>query len=234
MTNIYENGDYLESTRSWHQEDSHWKATHIASLLEAHSLTPAHVIEVGCGAGGVLAELSKMPGFSDTTFVGYDISPQAIAIASKHASENLLFEQLDFVALATPHAVDVLLAIDVFEHVPHYWSFLEQIRTRAAYKLFHIPLDIHVSSVLRGKLTAHRYDIGHIHYFTAESALAVLTDCGYEVLDHRYTNGAVALFRKHPSWRRALANGPRTILGTLCPRIAARWLGGYSLLVLAR
>lgn len=38
-----------------------------------------------------------------------------------------------------------------------------------------------------------RRSVGHIHYFTKETALALLEDTGYRVIDHGYTWGATEL-----------------------------------------
>ena len=46
---------------------------------------------------------------------------------------------------------DVLLVIDVFEHVPDYLGFIEKLRQKADLKVFHIPLDLSVSSIVRSK-----------------------------------------------------------------------------------
>jgi hypothetical protein len=128
----------------------------------------------------------------------------------------------------------MLLAMDVFEHVPDYMGFIKGCKRKATYKLYHIPLEIHVSSVLRNSFIQSRYTIGHIHYFSADSALATLRDTGHEVVDFAYTNGALDLFRQQPSVKRAIANGPRWLLSKLSTPLAARLLGGYSLLVLTK
>jgi hypothetical protein len=126
------------------------------------------------------------------------------------------------------------LVIDVFEHVPDYMGFVEKCRKKAAYKIYHVPLDIHVSSVLRNAFVRSRYTIGHIHYFTADSALGCLRDTGHEIIDCVYTNIAFGLFREHPSLKKAIANVPRWLLSRFSVPLAARILGGYSLLVLTR
>ena len=57
--------------------------------------------------------------------------------------------------------------LDVIEHVEDYFSFLRDIRTKSSYKLFHIPLEVSVQGVLRGKIFLRNRDLyGHLHYFT--------------------------------------------------------------------
>jgi hypothetical protein len=98
--------------------------------------------------------------------------------------------------------------------------------------VFHIPLDLSALALARGgKLMAMRRAVGHIHYFTKETALALLEDTGHRVIDYHYTSGATEL--RHPGWRTRLLKRPREALFRASPDVAARLLGGYSLLVLA-
>ena len=228
MSGIYTNGTYLENAPSWNAEDSQWKAVQIRRLLDRNRITPSTVAEIGCGAGVVLLELSKV--FDQTTFKGYDISPQAIDLCKWNERAEFFCRDL----LAEQSRFDLLLAVDVFEHVPDYLGFLRQCKLKADYKIYHIPLDIHVSSVLRNTFFSQRYTVGHLHYFTADSALATLKDTEHEIIDYFYTDAAFGVFKHHPSLKRAIANVPRWIFSKLSVPFTARMFGGYSLLVLTR
>jgi SAM-dependent methyltransferase len=234
MNSIYSSGEYLDRNATWHVEDSPWKASQIARMIQKHSMRPATIAEIGCGAGAILHELSRNAALGQARFRGYDISPQAIALCQQRADDRLEFICQDLLTLDSSHHFDLLLVIDVLEHVPNYMGFLEQCRVKATHKIYHIPLDIHVSSVIRGTFLRARQSMGHLHYFSAESALATLRDTGHEIVDHAFTGGALGLFRTHPSVRRALANVPRWLISKLSVPLAARLLGGYSLLVLAK
>jgi SAM-dependent methyltransferase len=235
--NLYQNGEYLEKTNmSWHSEDAPWKAMQIAKMLDRNKLSPNCVVEIGCGSGKILEELARKPAFENVLFEGFDISPQAIEICKKLQNEHCSFycEDLLNCSRNAEREIDILLAIDVFEHVPDYLGFLEKCKPLAKYKIYHIPLDIHVSSVLRGSFVNARYSVGHLHYFSEESALATLKDTGHEIVDYFFTNGAFGLFKQHPSMKRAIANAPRWAVSMVSERLSARLLGGYSLLVLAK
>lgn len=172
--------------------------------------------------------------FSGTQFEGYDISPQAIELAGRAENKNIQFHCEDLLSDTNTAHFDVILAIDVYEHIPDYMGFLEKCKRKAHHKIYHIPLDLHVSSVLRNSFMSARYAVGHLHYFTADSAIATLEDTGHEILDSFYTNPAVELFKEHPSIRRAMANVPRYLCSKLSMSFTARLFGGYSLLVLAK
>lgn len=227
---LYTNDAYSQANPSWHEEDSPWKARQISALLAHFRIIPSTVVDVGCGAGGVLTELQKvLP--SNTKLAGYDVSPAAIARCASKQNARLSFVNADYLSLETD-VVDLLLAVDVVEHIEDYFGFLRSLRSRARQFVFHIPLDLHVSSVARvAPLLAARRQVGHIHYFLRETALAALTDTGYRILAERYTAGGMEL--ASASGRAALLRWPRRILFQAVPHLAVRWLGGFSLLVLA-
>jgi SAM-dependent methyltransferase len=234
MDVLYDDGSYLKNTVTWHVEDSPWKAGKVLRMLERHQLKPRTIADIGCGAGEVLRNMERSPLLRDTVFHGYDISPQAIGMAAMRAGPRLRFHQENLLVADPELHFDLLMAIDVFEHVRDYMGFIEQCKGRAHYKVFHIPLDLHVSGMLRNAFVKGRYTIGHLHYFNADSALSTLRDCGHEILDVEYTDGCLALFRQHPSLKKAAANIPRWLLSRVNVPLAAHLLGGYSLLVLTR
>jgi ubiquinone/menaquinone biosynthesis C-methylase UbiE len=233
MKDIYKTGDYLNTTISWHSEDSPWKAQKILEILNRNRLKPLNIADCGCGSGVILNELSKSKELENSYFKGYDISPQAIEIARGLNNSKIDFFNSDLLTLEEQY-FDLLLIIDVFEHVPNYLEFLEKCSRKADYKVYHIPLGIHVSSVLRNILTRDRYDIGHIHQFNADIALCALQDTGHEVIDYFYTSGSLSLFFKHASFKRAVANVPRWLLSRLNITLTARLFGGFSLMVLTK
>ncbi len=230
MTKIYEDGTYLDNNPSWHEEDSAWKAKHIRNIIERNSLNPSSICEIGCGAGEILNQLNGHYGDRVALF-GYEISPQAFELCSKKAKANLTFRLSDLLQDSDAH-FDVVMAIDVFEHVEDYFGFLRKIREKAAYKIFHIPLELSVQSVLRSSITKHRKSIGHIHYFTKETALEALKDTGHEIVDYFYTNGALDLPNR--GWKANLLRIPRKLASLANRDLAARILGGFSLMVLTK
>lgn len=234
MSAIYTSGKYLEVTQSWHAEDSPWKATQINKIIRDNHILTSKITEIGCGTGAILEELSKKECFQKTRFEGYDVSPQAIQLAKRRENNRIQFFCKDLLSEPNTAHSDVLLVIDVYEHVPDYMGFLARCRTKADYKVYHIPLDIHVSSVLRNAFLHNRYTLGHLHYFTADSAIATLKDTGHEIIDCFYTSPATELFSNRPSMKKAVANVPRWVLSKVSKPFAARLLGGYSLLVLTK
>jgi len=231
METIYTDGTYLRNNPDWHVDDSPWKAKHVARMLDRHGIVPQTVCEIGCGAGEILRSLSTHLEPS-TRFFGYEISPNAYKICSQKANERFTFKLANLLD-ETNVRFDLVMAMDVFEHVEDYFGFLRKLRDKAQYKIFHIPLELSAQEVLRGKpLLNARRNVGHIHHFSKETALATLEDCGYTVLDHFYTSGRTDLGGL--GWKSQLMRLPRQALYKVNQDAAVRTLGGYSLLVLAR
>ena len=89
-------------------------------------------------------------------------------------------------------------------------------------------------AVIRDTFDRTRQQVGHLHSFTASSAIATLKDTGHEIIDQFYTAGAFGTFSNHPLAKRALANVPRWLLSKVSEPFTARLLGGFSLMVLAK
>jgi len=226
---IYSTGEYLRNNPTWHAEDSAWKAQQVMRMLRAHRIQPRTVCEAGCGAGEILHCLQEMlPG--DCEFEGYDVSPQAHAIAKSRENGRLRFLQGEI--SEKPGRADLMLVMDVIEHLEDYYSFLRAVRDRGDRLIAHVPLDMCVNHLLRERPLADlRTVVGHIHSFTKESALAVLREAGFRVVDHFYTKWSIEFPPR--TWRRRAALWPRKIAFQVAPDITVRILGGFSLLVLA-
>lgn len=238
----YEDGEYLEKVPDWHAADAPWKAGKILRLLRRNLLAPTSVCDVGCGAGGVLAQLQ--PGLPSTTQLrGYDISGHAIRLCKPRENDRLRFQQGDFLREPS-EPFELLLLLDVLEHVPDYLGFLSALRGRARRFVFHIPLDLSVHTVAGGSrhLLSMRNRYGHLHYFTAETARSTLADAGYRIEDACYTwdNEAEGWPPLAAGWKarlkyplRCAAYGLERAAFRLDPDATARFLPAYNLLVLA-
>src|SRR5438874_12309970 len=116
-------------------------------MLLQNKVAPKSVCDVGCGVGEVLRQLQENLD-RECICWGYDISPQAIALAKTRASDRIHFELAD-VGQETDKFFDLILVLDVIEHLPDYFSFLQKIKERAAIKIFPIPLDLPVQPLFR-------------------------------------------------------------------------------------
>lgn len=223
----YSDGSYRESNSDWHATDSGWKAERIAAILANNSVEYHSCVEVGCGAGQVLAHLAeRIPG---RRYTGYDISSDAATLWRSVAQTSVSYHHGDFTS--SSEVYDLLLLIDVFEHVEDYMGFLRKLSKRARWFVFHIPLEMHISALLRDRQLYSREQVGHLHYFSRATALATLEDTGYRIVQAEYTD----LSRETQERRRTLtrfANVVRAGVQVFSTDLAAKLIGGYSLLVL--
>src|ERR1700733_6258044 len=223
--NMYNDGSYSSKNSDWHENDAPWKATKVLSMLADRRFRPESIVDIGCGTGGVLEAIAGA--LNGTRLVGYDPSSQAIGMVERSGGVEL--------RVGTSKDVhehyDLLLSLDVFEHVEDYIGFLRSLRPIADWFMFHIPLDVSAQSDIREKpLLAARSAVGHLHYFTRRTALASLETAGFEIVCDRL------LFPNDMPSRQVktrIANIPRALGWHLRPQLSARIFGGSTLLVLA-
>jgi SAM-dependent methyltransferase len=210
-------------------EDGLWKAKQVQEVITTAGVKPRSICEVGCGAGGILAELRRF--FPDAELYGYDIASDAAKFWSQHAWAKISFKVGDFFALNQRH-FDVLLLLDVIEHLENPFDFLLRLREYGRFFVFHIPLDLSATNILRkSPLLQARSRVGHLHYFTKDLALALVKECGYEILDCHYTGAAFTSPKRN--WMTRLAKLPRLLAYALSKDVGVRLLGGETLMILA-
>ncbi|MFM8948780.1 MAG: class I SAM-dependent methyltransferase [Acidimicrobiaceae bacterium] len=230
MSSIYEDGTYLENNPAWHSGDSEWKASQIFQILRSNHQSPKTVVDVGCGAGGVVAELAKL--MHETKFVGYEVSSQAIGLAKSNASDRVQFVLGDYFA-TQDQIFDSAVCADVFEHIDDYLGFLRNLSKIQKQVVFHVPLDLSlVSALFPSILIKTRKLVGHVHYFNKETAEATIRDCGFDIVESRITAGCLAF--PEPGVKGRLFWIIRKVVYSMSPKFAAKILGGFSLIILAQ
>ncbi len=224
----YLNGDYASKNPDWDSFDAPWKAGKVVELITRHSLKPRSIVEIGCGSGNVLASLR--PHFPEASLSGFDIAPDLERYWQKH--ENINFTLGDY-SNNSAEIPDLILLLDVLEHLGDPFNFLEALRTKSKYVALHFPLDLSALSVVReSPLLYVRNKVGHLHYFTKGLALALLEESGFEVIEARYTDASFNAPNRGLKTR--LASIFRRLAYCLLRDMGVRLLGGETLMVLAR
>lgn len=231
---MYQDGQYLHHNPSWHEQDSPFKASWIFQMLKKWQISPKSVGEVGCGAAGILRSLAEK--FPEIHLDGWDVSPQAIDLANQKPHPRVNVRLADI--LEAKPFYDALLAIDVLEHMENPALFLRNAKSLCSHLVVHLPLDIVAQTVIRPKaLVQRRRELGHIHMFTRETALELLRENGWEIIDERYTPSALQL-PIPPTARYQFQNHilrlPRRLFFSFAPHLTNRILGGWSILILAK
>jgi SAM-dependent methyltransferase len=230
----YINSSYLDQNPDWDRQDAPWKADIVQAMLSEHKINPTTLCEVGCGSGDILINLKRHYPISRMT--GFDISPHAAEFWKEHTDSKKVANNVEF-KLGDFHAVnnkvyDVLLMLDVFEHVRDPYTFLEKSANAAKYFIFHIPLDLSASSVLRGwPLMNTRKKVGHLHFYTKDLAIETVLDSGYKIIESKYTGASLNMPNRTLKTR--LASIIRRFIYAISKDWGVRLIGGETLIVLA-
>jgi hypothetical protein len=217
-------------TRNWHEEDDPWKAKNIHTIISKNNINPKSICEVGYGAGGLLLNLAEYYK-SDVQFYGYETLQEAYNISKPKETENVHFYYKDL--LKEDAYYDVVMAINVFTHIRDYLGFLSKLRTKGEYKVFHISLQITLYTVIRSQYFQNKdYMRSQLHYFNKDTALGTLKGTGYEIIDYFYTSRSLDLPKvagKEKLWKFSAK-----VLSAINPDLAAKILGGFSLMVITK
>ena len=228
----YEEDGYLKRNPDWGVSDSPWKAGLVQAMISKNCLNPSKITEVGCGYGVVLDELAKVK--PDSLFEGYDISPDAIKVArSGSHQKNVRFHHADLAA-ENGYQTDLLLVLDVVEHVEDYLGFLFNLKSKAKNHIFHIPLDLSVRTLLKPHvLLEQREKNGHLHYFNIDMVWWMLRDTGFEVIDWMYTKPVTDRITS-PGIKQKFKKSLRNLSFSMHKDLSASLWGNYSIIILTR
>ncbi|MEI8061220.1 MAG: class I SAM-dependent methyltransferase [Candidatus Berkelbacteria bacterium] len=225
---IYKNGVYKKKNPDWHDSDAKWKAEKIFKILEKNNLRPTSICDVGCGTGGVLLELKKS--LKNTReLLGVDISREAIDIAKKRESAKLKFQVGQF----PQKKYDLIMAIDVVEHLENYANLFRKLKTNSNLVILHIPVDVSIYSFFRKTFYSRSINsVGHLHFFTKESLLSIIEHYGFEILDYNYT--APGIEKISGTLNSKIGKYVRIVTKIFGTNVSSKIMCGYSLLILAR
>ena len=239
FSQLYTSSEYTDKVGDYHEKDSPFKwrnfekcalSAYEQGLFPVQSINK--VCEVGCGAGGILACLTKSNLFPSLTQVdGWDINPGAIAIAkSKYDHINFYCQDL----FASDSVYDLVLCADVFEHVENPYLFLRNLRKTAKYFLFNIPLESNLLAMLQGKRIVRKAfnSVGHLHFYTASTAELILEVTGYRVLSKRFAFDRTGNLHAYSSLKKTIAAAPQFVIEKLSPYLSSLLMGDH-LVVLA-
>ena len=122
---------FNQFSRDWWDETGRMKSLHdinplrLAYIMKKTSLKGKRVLDVGCG-GGILTESIARQGAVTS---GIDASADMIAVAKAHAKQSrldILYLHMDIehMARSAGTGFDVILCMELLEHVPSYESVI--------------------------------------------------------------------------------------------------------------
>lgn len=134
------------------------------------SLGVKSVLDVGCGSGENLAALAVS---GEYDLAGVDVSQGALKLASNRVPSARLM-QLDIQRSALPERFDLVMSIQVVEHLPDDVAALKQIASMANKYVF--------ISTMQGRMRRSEIAIGHVRNYSAAELRSKLESAGLEVL----------------------------------------------------
>ena len=210
----------------WRSLGARTKADHVVALCERTGVRPQRLVEIGCGAGSLLAELAAR-GLAPR-LDGYDLSAPAVEIARSHDLPGVTVEVFDGARVpAADGAYDLAVLSHVLEHVPDPGALLAEAARTAPWVLVEVPLEDNRSAARPAK-RAEAARIGHIQFFDRVAVRALCRDAGLEIR----ADLADPLGREHQEFgatgararlRAGVKAGVRRAAWRAAPRVAERW-----------
>jgi SAM-dependent methyltransferase len=154
------------------------KADHVIGLCAPAGVRPQSTLEVGCGDGALLSELSRR-GFGGR-LSGVEITEAAVQIAGARPeiSEVRLYDGLH---LEVPdRAYDLGILSHVLEHVPDPPALLREVGRACGAVVMEVPLEANRSARRAGK-RVHAAEVGHLQRLDREGARAIVTAAGLRI-----------------------------------------------------
>lgn len=163
----------------------------IAPLLPP---TVGHVLEVGCGSGATLAWLQRELGCDSTT--GIELFAGAAEKAQTQVNSVLCGPAEEMLQqLPAGKQFDLVLCLDVLEHMVDPWSFLDALVLRmrpGGLMIVSLPnirfVGVVAPLLLRGQWRYREdgvLDRTHLRFFTRKTALELVEGAGLDIVDQR-------------------------------------------------
>jgi SAM-dependent methyltransferase len=210
--------------------------------LDRMPTRPASILDAGCGRGDHTIYLAQR--YPAARVLGIDVDPERIArcvrLAERMRLVNLRFELGDLTQLHRNDEFDLVVSIDVLEHIPQQIEAVRQLRnalTPQGWFFFHLP------TVRQRPVPFDRW-LGSFHEWAAEEHLAedrtvdefldVVRAAGLEITDHRrsfgYYTGEMATSLFNLARAPTLANKVcQALMAPVCRLLArADFLGGQG------
>jgi len=187
-----------------------WKWSHLETLVRRR-LEPRSILEFGCGAGEML-ELARRS-FPDAALHGVDISERMLAMTRERLGDAHLTRGAEEALEGYAPRVDLAMAVDILEHLVDPVRAVRALGRAGRYVVFKIPLERR-----RLRLGVQRQKVGrdhiagHLHFWTAADARALLERAGLRILDEHTADPPTSI-RYHATVRRHDPQFPPTPLG---------------------
>lgn len=201
--NPYESGEYIINNPTLHEEDSAWKVKKITPFLDVvfHGLNKSDIslLDVGGGVGIILREVGDMLTKKYKMQVKkycLDLSPDILRIQKKYNPDAVGFFREDISNTSFPDkSIDLVLMVDVLEHIPEPSRAISEIKRIAYYVIFKVPLEDNltlktINFFTKGKFRQEKTFgvLGHVNCYNANSLKKEIEKGGGKIIMFGYAN----------------------------------------------
>jgi SAM-dependent methyltransferase len=171
-----------ERHAEWRELGARGKADHVESLCASAGLPSGSVVEIGCGDGALLAELSRR-GFGES-LSGFEISAAALELASARAVPRVAsLSVFDGASLPVADgAFDLGVLSHVLEHVPDPLPLLREAARACRALIVEVPLERNASGGRAVKRSSSEA-IGHLKALDRGAVRSLVGAAGLRVVD---------------------------------------------------
>lgn len=193
--NLYNSKAYSENTDNWEDGTAHVRARALYDAIKDAGLLDSvkSLLDVGCGSGGVLAELAKLESLNDVKLEGMDIADEAISISNKLAESKGVAKRVNYRLggisdLSSKEHWTVISLLHVLEHCPDMKEMLECCFKHSDYVYINVPIEFTPLYAIRGGIPKKQYlKYGHLHFFDEEFFLEWLKQNDFILLSKTYS-----------------------------------------------
>lgn len=182
------NNKYLSLNPDWHWEDAPRKFHEITQILPLEKYD--RMLDIGCGIGVLTRIIADYYRCGDIT--GLDISKTAIEKATElDKAGQVNWVKGDIFSLTSNIVYDVVLCVDVIEHLKEVNKFFKVVRGLAKLMVVRLPIEQTIlNSLMRTLLIKDEYErlekkYGHINHFTPVAIKKLLKQLDFEILDYK-------------------------------------------------
>jgi SAM-dependent methyltransferase len=196
--NKHYEGAYAEREMDWRRLCAVDKINNLQVLLGENSVDA--VLEVGCGTGALLTEVSRRG--IGKKHVGVDL-----ADPNEHADPNA--QELNLIKIDGKRlpfddgSFDLVYASHVVEHVPDPRGLItEMLRVSKKFIYIEVPCEMHIRT--NQKALQKTVNIGHINSYSPETFLLLLQSSGLNVKDIKIFDHSLKVHQFHTSPNKGL------------------------------
>jgi SAM-dependent methyltransferase len=165
----------------WRALGARSKGAHAAALCARAGVRPRTLVEIGCGDGALLAELSARS--VAAALDGFELSGPAAELARARGVPGARrVESYDGARVpAADGSYDLAVLSHVLEHVPEPGALLEEAARVATWVLVEVPLEANRSAARPAK-RAEAARIGHLQAFDRAAVRELVSEAGLQAV----------------------------------------------------